>query len=98
MAGYADHAAPAERVRQCVGWAKPTGRANARPMRVPTIRREDVRYKDGGHGAKSAFVRPTDYGLHRLEIQKVSGMPQFAGPGERALFDKALQVAGGGGA
>jgi hypothetical protein len=28
-------------------------------MRVPTIQRNDVRFKNGGHGAKSAFAHPT---------------------------------------
>ena len=36
----------------CVGWAKrPDANASGG---VPTMQREDVRYKNGGHGAKSA--------------------------------------------
>jgi hypothetical protein len=40
------------------------GKANASrqcaPDGVPTIQREDIDSKDGGHGAKSAFAQPTD--------------------------------------
>jgi hypothetical protein len=28
-------------------------------MCVPTVQREDDRFKNGGHGAKSAFAHPT---------------------------------------
>jgi hypothetical protein len=37
-------------------------RHDLRYMRVPTIRRDDDRSKNGGHGAKGAFAHPTDQG------------------------------------
>jgi hypothetical protein len=45
---------------ETVGWAKPTGRANARPMACPPFGAKAFDAKDGGHGAKSAFVHPTE--------------------------------------
>jgi hypothetical protein len=43
---------------QCVGWAKQPG-ANAFDG-VPTIRREDIRFKKGRARRRCAFAHPTD--------------------------------------
>jgi hypothetical protein len=36
-------------------------------MGVPTIQREDVRFKNGGHGPKSAYARATHIGQCRRD-------------------------------
>jgi hypothetical protein len=40
-------------LEQHVGWAKPTGRANARPMTGSASPPFNIRAKDGGHGASA---------------------------------------------
>src|ERR1700689_385023 len=46
-------------LRRFVGWAKPTGRANARPMTGSACPPNFCGGNNGGHGAKSAFAHPT---------------------------------------
>src|ERR1700710_1493676 len=66
-----------------VGWAKSTGRANARPMACPPFSAKTFDSKNGGHGAKSAFAHPTDYSgktLHEFAREKVPEAEGLAAP------------------
>src|SRR5580698_6151931 len=90
--------------RQPVGWAKPNGRANARPLGVPTIHKRDR--IDGAHGAKGAFAHPTILRFaeaprlilrsralaRRLEgwTQRIDSRPSFETRATRAPQDEAV--------